>query len=226
VHEWIDGLSPQASTGPKRDLKNVETLLQVSLFAANRALLTFYSPQVDGQHDEGTRWRGRTIYSSPGQLVQRPVVSTAALIVLSILIGLQVLALAYLAYYIYHVPTWTGALDAMAMVRIGSSLSQQDMLPSLGPVTQQDIDALRNVDGLIGVHDMPGGSQTMRAPSEVSDTDASDIELRPTEYKGAYMHVEEDSAPLRLGLGAPGVIRSDSMRMELARRRKEEGGEA
>lgn len=101
-------------------MKSAETLLQISTFVANRALLTCYSPQENRDFSAG--FQGRGIQSSPGRMVQKPVVSTAASIVLSILIGLQVIGLFYLAYYIYHVPTWTHALDAMAMARIVSAL--------------------------------------------------------------------------------------------------------
>ena len=193
-------------------MKNVETLLHIGLFAANRALLTFYAPNVDGDPvKRAAIWRGRTIRSSPGQSVQKPVVSTVALIVLSILLGLQMLGLAYLAYYICHVPTWTGALDALAMARIGQSVAHQGVLPPIGPVTRKDIDALRDVDGLVGIvatEDEPEGSHTRLTPNNASGTDVSEMELQPLGNKGAYMKVEEQTPLIQLGLGAPGVIRS------------------
>jgi hypothetical protein len=114
---------------------NIEGLLQVSRFFANHALLTFNSPSVDADVEYG-KWRGRAIYSSPGRLVQKSVVSTAALVILSFLIGAQLIGLAYLAYYIYHVLTWTGALDAMAITRIGASMRDKEILPPIGGVTQ------------------------------------------------------------------------------------------
>jgi hypothetical protein len=119
MHKWLEGFVPQ-HTQFYHNLKSVETLLHISTFAANRALVTYYSPQEN--RDIFSSFQGRVIQSSPGRMVQKPVVSTAALVVLSILIGLQVIGLSYLAYYIYQVPTWTHALDAMAMARIVSAL--------------------------------------------------------------------------------------------------------
>lgn len=119
MHDWLDGFTPQRRTQGK-GMESVETLLQISTFAANKALLTFYSPQVNAQDIFASAFRGRDIMFSPGGKVQKPVLSTAALVIMTILIGLQVIGLAYLAYYILHVPTWTGALDALAMARIVS----------------------------------------------------------------------------------------------------------
>jgi hypothetical protein len=70
------------------------------------------------------------------------------------------------------------------------------------------MDALKNVDGLIGVvprQDEPRDSHDRSSPSEISDTDRSDIELRPVRDKGVYASVEEE-APVRLALGAIGSI--------------------
>ncbi|KAF2826191.1 hypothetical protein CC86DRAFT_293228 [Ophiobolus disseminans] len=220
IHEWIGGFAP---SGTKREMTNIEDLLHISLFAANRALLTFYSPNVDGTSGLSSSWRGRTIRSSPGHEVQKPVVSKTALIVLSILIAMQLLGLAYLAYYIYHVPTWTAALDAKAMARIGASLGRQDLLSPVGSVTQNNTDALMHVNGLIGVverRDVPEESQDWRVSHDASDMEASDLEMRHVSDKGHYVDVKEQSHAVQLGLGAPGVIRS-STKSRGARQRKD-----
>jgi hypothetical protein len=205
THEWIAGFAPDTY----RKMEMAEALLQISMFSANRALLTFYSPSVDYT----AIWRGRTIHSSPGQMVQRPVVSKAAMVVLSVLLALQSLSLIYLAYYIYHVPTWTGSLDAIAIARIGASLRDQYVLPPIGPVDEKDLDALRNVDGLIGVvekTDDNGRSQRRRASSNWSDDGASvlNLELQQVGSKGPYINVEAQGSDIQLGLGVSGVIHS------------------
>jgi hypothetical protein len=172
---------------------NVEGLLQVSIFVANRALLTFNSPSVDADVEYG-KWRGRAIYSSPGRLAQKPVVSSAALVILSFLIGAQLIGLAYLAYYICHVLTWTGALDAMAIARIGASMRDKEILPPIGGVTQQHHDALHDVDELVDIVETKEGNEArMRATSSnTSNTDVSDdVELQHLRgtTKGTYMSV-------------------------------------
>jgi len=138
------------SDSQEKTLDNAEGLLAVSMFVSNRALLTLYSPEA-GSYDTpiGTIWR--FIYASPGVALQKPILSKRALIVLSVLIGLQLLGLTYLAYYLYRVPTWSDQLDAMAMARIGASLHDRDVLPAIGPVSKEDLTALQTVGALVGI---------------------------------------------------------------------------
>lgn len=63
--------------------------------------------------------------------------SVAALVVLSVLLALQLLGLGYFTYYLYHVPTSSCELDALAMARIGASLEQRELLPPIGPVSNE-----------------------------------------------------------------------------------------
>jgi hypothetical protein len=219
THEWIAGFAPETY----RKMEMVEALLQISMFTANRALLTFYSPSVSYTAD----WRGRTIHSSPGQMVQRPVVGKAAMIVLSVLLALQLVGLSYLAYYIYHVPTWTGALDAIAIACIGASLRDRDVLPPIGMVDEKDLDVLRNVDGLVGLVEKKDDTvrSRRRCPSrDWSEDGASDsnIELQEVVAKGLYINVESQGSDIQLGLGASGVIRSD-MKREKPNRHHQDG---
>ncbi|KAH6633766.1 hypothetical protein C7974DRAFT_309920 [Boeremia exigua] len=176
IHEWIEGFAPA-----RRDdeLTNAVSLLQISLYVSNRALLTFYSPNSSGGGSRIYPPSGRAIYTAPGQAVQKPAVSVAAVVVLSLLIGFQLIGLAFLACYIYRVPTWTGALDARAMARIGACIRQGDVLPPIGAVTQRDRDVLK-VDGLVGIgHDQVSTSLSTLAPDQRSDRKSSDFCLQP-----------------------------------------------
>jgi hypothetical protein len=218
IHDWLNVFSPQER---HEERESIETLFHMSLFAVNRLLLTFYAPNSVSSYRSD--WRGRNIFASPGQLIQKPVVSKAALSIISILLGLQLLSLAYLTYYIYHVPTWTGALDAMAVARIGASLAERDVLPPIGHVCKKDMGALKGVDGLIGA--VPGSegryqeSQTRLAPSDLSDANMSDTEMRSFGKEGPYVGVEEQGP--QLGLGAPGVITAGTRKIGLWKRRNE-----
>ena len=127
---------------------NPETMLTAAMFVANEAFLTtLLSEAKEEQAPPG----GRIIYTSPGFAMQKPFLSKLALIVLSFSIGLQLLGLGYLAYYIYRAPTWSGQLDAMAMARIGASLYNRGLLPAIGAVSKEDIAGLKTVGGLIGI---------------------------------------------------------------------------
>ena len=139
----------------------------------------------------------RAIRYAPGEYIQRPVASAAVLIILSILMLIQLIGLAYLAWYIYQVPTWTGLLDAMAIARIANSLDK-GAIPAIGSVTREDQNRLGEMNGLIGVVD-----------AVHMDEEAND----PLEKK-----------EIELGLGAPGVFNRKlaKVAMQRAERRRTE----
>ncbi|KAH7073740.1 hypothetical protein BKA63DRAFT_576065 [Paraphoma chrysanthemicola] len=167
IHHWLDAFNPSKS---ESSVRNAETLLQISLFTAHRALLTSYGLPTN-------------------------------------VIGLQLVGLGYLSYYIYQVPTWTGALDAMAMARIGASLGQKDVSLSTRLVSRRDLDAIHDVDVLIGVVDKDD-SQSYSGSRGASDAGSSDVELKRAGGKGAYMEVEAHHHFTELAIGAPGVVTS------------------
>jgi hypothetical protein len=111
----------------------------------------------------------RPIRSGAGASVQRPIVSTAGLIIVSILVLLQLVGLAYLAWYIYQIPTWTGMLDALAVARITNSL-EKGTVPAMGGMSIRDLDGLIETNGAIGVVNTECEEQALAAdnPAEKS----------------------------------------------------------
>jgi hypothetical protein len=196
----------------ERSLRNTESLLNVAMFVANRALLTLVSPEVGpGSYD----LTGRKIYSSPGVTVHKPVLSKAAFVVLSLSIGLQLLGLGYLTYYLYRFPTWSNQLDAMAMARIGASLDHRGVLPAIGPVSRKDVDSLQTVEGLIGVVEkVPHreNSMTRLVSPDLHAADGSEVELQQLTSTGeGCTNAEVRSPDVELGLGASGAILSTNV---------------
>jgi hypothetical protein len=145
THYLLASFAPVNKT---ETLINPENLLTAAMFVANQAFLTLLLPEAEHL---GSPPGGRVIYTSPGVAVQRPDLSKTALIVLSLLIGLQLLGLGYLTYYLYRVPSWSDQLDAMAMARIGASLHDRGVLPAIGPMSKEALAGLRTVGGLIGI---------------------------------------------------------------------------
>ena len=183
THHLLAAFAPvnQWSGSQERTLEKAENLLEVSMFVANRAFLTLYSPDVgDQEMAKGGSLPVREIYASPGLAVQRPVLSNRTVIILSVLIGVQLLGLSYITSYMYRVPTWSDQLDAMAMAQIGASLHDRDVLPAIGPVSKDDIATLQTVGGLIGiVKKCPRPNRsTIRSVSDPIVTDGSDAELQ------------------------------------------------
>jgi hypothetical protein len=225
LHYFLGGFAPTEatsgiktdqsnSTGKTRSLANTESLLDVAIFVANRALLTLVSPEVGSAEYDLT---GRKIYTSPGVTVQRPVLSKAGLIVLSVLLGLQLLGLGYLTYYLYRFPTWSGQLDAMAMARIGARLHHQGVLPPIGPVSKEDRAILQTVGGLVGiVEKSPRRERSMpRSLSHnVEVTDDLEVELHRLTSNGiGYIDNEDSSTDVELELDGSGpILTTDSPR--------------
>lgn len=58
-----------------------------------------------------------------------PRMPKTAMIILSILLGIQLLALLLLALYSSLSPRWTDTFDSFAMMRIGSALDQKTLVP-------------------------------------------------------------------------------------------------
>lgn len=195
LNSWIIGF---------KDTDAAEEALGASTFFTNQAMLT---QTVDGSW--GTM-NGRRIFTAPGLVIPRPAMTLAGIIIISTLIFLQLIGLAYTVRYIYQVPTWTPALDAIAVAGIGASLKDTD-LPLIGPVYQKDKAKLKQLDGLVGVLEDElnrAAEGTSRSPPD-DDTVAltrreNDAEARPA---GSTASGDDSRKPrFRLALGAPGLI--------------------
>ncbi|XXG99326.1 hypothetical protein Hte_005663 [Hypoxylon texense] len=176
--DWYDEDLVSVVTSHARifnDTDVAEYALTMSMYFANRAVLT---KTVLGQNPVGQR----EIYASPGTTTTRPTMATASLVVITVLMFLQVLGLIILAWFIYSMPTWAAAFDAMEVARIGKALPDSD-LPPLGPVTLEDEMRLTKVDGLIGRNDLAN------VESKVGDGNA-----------------EMPSGRVQLALGGQGLI--------------------
>lgn len=115
LNRWLHGWN---------DTKTATVALETSMFLANKALLTVNSwHDGNGFSPTSNPWSSwRRIYYSPGAKVQKPDVGKAAAVILSLIIFLQLLGLAYLLWFIYRTRTWTRALDAAAVVKLVETL--------------------------------------------------------------------------------------------------------
>lgn len=103
--------------------------LNTGAFFANDYLLSAALANAEGRNTTNILYRYDGIETRP----VIPVVSTPALIAVSVLIGLQVLAMLLLLAYVYSTRVWTKTLDALAMVRIGAQLANF-LVDANGPV--------------------------------------------------------------------------------------------
>lgn len=92
-------------------------MFEMASYFANEALL-IHTAQRDIRDS-------REIMSAPGARLIKPQGSLHSLVILSILIGVQSLALIIIGCYIYSQPTWTGALDAEVLINLGVQLGEE-----------------------------------------------------------------------------------------------------
>ncbi|KAI1032890.1 hypothetical protein LB504_006371 [Fusarium proliferatum] len=158
-------------------LKNEEAATQAlekAMFFANEALLT----------TAASLSQQRPIFYSPGTAVIRPKNDSAAVISVTALIGLQVMALCVLMWFILRAPTWTETLDADALAQIGGQLKEWGK-------PRPD---LRQINGILGVDETRHQDQ------------ASSVRL-PSGQNAA-----SQPGPLHLTLGGEGLINRGVMR--------------
>lgn len=99
--------------------------------------------------------RPNQIWRAEGLEVRTHVVSRAAQVVVSVLMGLQVLGILALLWYCYMMPTWTDTLDAFALARLLGQWGQRTggLFPEDGlwELTAEQREAMAVTDALVGV---------------------------------------------------------------------------
>jgi hypothetical protein len=124
--------------------------LDAAMFFANEALLV---ETVNAGNGFGGG--ASPIYTSAGTAVIKPSVSLTGKIVVSVFIGIEVLALLALLGYIYHVPTFGSRIDAFTIAAMGAQLVQRGArLRAIGLRDKKALQGLEQADGLIGLHNV------------------------------------------------------------------------
>jgi hypothetical protein len=120
-------------------------------------------------------------------------------VIVSVLVLLQAIGLAYLEWYMYQVPTWTATLDALPVARITNSLDKGN-IPSIGSMGEDDLARLSNINALVGVVYNENRDEGL---DRVADS-------------GATKEVE-------LGLGAPGLFHRRLTKLRMQRSAEMDG---
>jgi hypothetical protein len=130
---------------------DVNKTLAAALSFSNEALLTLAAEAgVDG---------ARPIYKSGGAQLIKPGVSLVAMVIISVLLGLEVLALVGLTIFIYWNKTFTNRIDAFSAAVMGAQLSAAGLrLPALGDRKNPTLKIFENLDGVVGLSDGYAGA--------------------------------------------------------------------
>ncbi|KAF4963894.1 hypothetical protein FSARC_8147 [Fusarium sarcochroum] len=168
------------------DSKVTEQALEMAMFFANEALLTTTARQRDADFSE---WRknnidARPIYFNAGSTVTKPKKDMAAVICITVFIGLQVIGLCLLMGFILHTPTWTNTLDADALAQIGGQLKEWG----------EPRPELRDIPGVVGV------DETRR--------NAESLSVRLSTSQDGSLQ----SRPAHLSLGGEGLVNRSAMK--------------
>lgn len=186
--------------------------INVAMLFANQAALTSHTAGIlPWQRDTG-----REIYTAPGIKVWKPSISLPSLIILSTIVGVQVIGLLWLGWWIYKWPTWSRTLDAMAIARVAASIDPS-VLPPFRTIGQKDWEKLAHIDGLIGTQLQEEAGEQQRGPGGVMQDNAAeaDIEMRALSVAStagkeptseAVPVPTADASSVTLGLGASGVV--------------------
>ncbi|KAH7322805.1 hypothetical protein B0I35DRAFT_188452 [Stachybotrys elegans] len=89
--------------------------LEAASYLANEALL----------REATTLGSPREINSAPGRTVIKPRQSSTAIVVISVLVGVEAMGLLLLGIFIYSKPTWTATLDTRSMLSLGLTFDQE-----------------------------------------------------------------------------------------------------
>ncbi|QMW44316.1 hypothetical protein G4B11_007736 [Aspergillus flavus] len=96
--------------------------------------------------DPGTR--SFMVNYDQGADTQKPSISLAGIIVMSVLVGLNLIGLFVTAIYASWFPRWTDSLNAFSLLRLGSSIS--DHVPLKVSVKDDEISVLDELPGWVG----------------------------------------------------------------------------
>jgi hypothetical protein len=174
------------------------------MFFANEALLVETA-------NAGSLDTSRSIYVSQGTTLTKPSVPLVGKIVVSVFIGLEVLALLGLLGYIYHVPTFCSRLDALTIAAVGVQLTRQGVtFPGLGAKREKAFfNKLEGVDGLIGTQAAEEVIEMALFASAVAEAEARDDGLSSKTVSVELPRPQGRGPPAPrygLALGAQGLV--------------------
>ncbi|KAK3331486.1 hypothetical protein B0H66DRAFT_546641 [Apodospora peruviana] len=143
--------------------------LEVAMYLANQALMDM-AVSVSQKRSS----RADYIWTTEGLQYRQFVMSTTAMVVVSVLVALQALGMIALLVYSYRVRTWTSTLDALAIARIAHQLKDGDFIRWIGlrEVSRKQRKQLGEVNGLIGIVERPPDSAL--PPGQLDDSSSAE----------------------------------------------------
>lgn len=169
-HGWANDRVHALIRNIYSESRYVDSPLNTGMYLANQATLEVAASRFTRAARIFEPYR---ILHAEGIPVRTPVVSTAALAVVTVLLGLQVAGIVALLWYIYTAPTWTETLDALAVAGITRQLAEREggflRSDGLWVTTEKEFREMRTMDALVGVVDMADGESEGNPLARASD---------------------------------------------------------
>jgi hypothetical protein len=216
LYQWISTFNSGADTYVDGKTFSKEAL-EIAMFFANQHWLIETATATKSMSAAAPR----NIYTSPGTAIVKPDLKLYARITISILIGLQLLGLALLVWYIYSVPTWTEKLDSCAIAQLTHDVDAR-LFETIRKPDEKALRELKDCDGIVGLaeddHDQGSMSEQKQHDDDAgssSDEHNFDAELGAVDVastgsreqavasNGQALQHEEG---IRLVRGGPGVV--------------------
>lgn len=164
TNSWMSNWSIYAALDLLQDIGRAAvhpdqwSVLQAALYVANKAVLD--RALIPGSSSGYGRDEPHRIWATTDAHlleVRQYDVSQPALVVGSVLVGLQTLGILLFLGYAYSVPTWTSTLDSLAIARIAHQLKDGSLLRDVGlrQMNGDEKKKLSEVNGLIGLKEPP-----------------------------------------------------------------------
>ena len=173
LYQWISTFSPNPNGWEFHPHLYNKEALEIAMFFANQHWL------LETAKATGILYSARNIYSSPGSIMNRPVIPLWAKIVVSILILLQLYGLARLAHYTLSVPTWTDKFDSCAIAQLTHDVDS-GVFSTFRRPNEKDLQELKSLDGLIGViegKEESGADSMSHHHLPATDVHTSDVDV-------------------------------------------------
>ncbi len=123
------------------DANNTIAALTLTTYAAANAILNV-GPDL-------YTTTGYFLSTSPGTDIQKPSISLAGIVVVSLLLAIQIIGLMLLAIYASRRATWTESLDAWVMLRLGAEIGREE-LPAVSALEAKEAEVLDEQKGWVG----------------------------------------------------------------------------
>jgi hypothetical protein len=101
-----------------------------------------------------------SIYQDLGTEMTIPTISSAGIIVGSVMMALYIIPMIGLAFYVMYYPQWTERLDSFVMLRFGAAIGDK-LLPLLVARTPDQIPVLDEIPGVVRDVSIPDGDEIL-----------------------------------------------------------------